>query len=435
MSTNLDGIRTRARKSRQEKFTSLYHHIYDEDNLRDCYKRMDGKKAKGIDGVSKIDYGKDLESNLGKLSKRLKQMSYRPQVKRRVYIQKAGSEKGRPLGISCFEDKIVEKAVKQVLEGIYEEMFEENSYGYRPGRSQHDCLRELGRIIKQERVGYVVEADIRGFFDQVNHDWMMKFLEHRIRDKRVLRLIHRMLKGGMLEDGLVKTSESGTPQGSILSPLLSNIYLHYALDAWFNRKMKPQFRGESYLLRFADDHLVCFQYKDDALKYLELLRERMGKFHLQLAEEKTQCIAFGRFAREDAYKQGAKPKEFTFLGFTHYCGRNRNGKFAVKRRTSKKKLQQSLTKFKLWAKMTRHKLTKGEMIRKAIIRLKGYLNYYAVTDNYEMCQLYNYKLKHILLKWLNRKSQRHAYTWPRYLEALKTCGWPKVEILINMYPS
>lgn len=225
MSTNLKRIGERARKEPKLKFTSLYHHVTDVDNLRACYEDLDGSKAVGVDGVTKEVYGRDLEENLRNLSSRLKSMGYRPQPKRRTYIPKLGSPKGRPLGISCFDDKLVELAVKRTLEPIYEEIFEENSHGYRPKRNQHGCLDELGRTIQQKRVSHVVEADITGFFNNVNHEWMIKFLEHRIGDPRIIRLIKRMLKGGIMEDGLVRASDQGTPQGSILSPLLSNIYL------------------------------------------------------------------------------------------------------------------------------------------------------------------------------------------------------------------
>jgi len=253
MSTDLTRIGERARKEPNLVFTSLYHHVTDLDNLRDCYEALDDDKAVGVDGVTKEQYGENLEDNLESLSDRLKRMGYRPQPSRRSYIPKPGSEKGRPLGISCFEDKIVELAVKRVLEPIYEEIFEDSSYGYRPERSQHMCLDKLGRTIQQKRVSYLVESDIRSFFDEVSHKWLIKLLEHRIGDPRILRLISRMLKGGIMEDGLVRASEKGTPQGSILSPLLSNIYLHYVLDLWFNHRVKKQCRGEAYYFRFADD--------------------------------------------------------------------------------------------------------------------------------------------------------------------------------------
>jgi group II intron reverse transcriptase/maturase len=284
-------------------FTSLYHHICDVDNLRACYEALDVYKATGVDGVTKEEYGKNLEENLRELSGKLKRMGYRPQAKRRSYVPKPGSEKGRPLGISCFEDKIVEEATKRTLEPIYEAVFEDSSYGYRPGRSQHQCLEALGRMIQQKKVNHLVEADIKAFFDKVNHEWMVKFLRHRIGDERVIRLIIRMLKSGIMEDGLVHASEEGTPQGSILSPLLSNIYLHYALDLWFSRQVSRQSRGEAYYFRFADDFLACFQHKGDAESFRKRLGDRLEGFGLKLAEEKTRCIEFGRFAREDAQKR------------------------------------------------------------------------------------------------------------------------------------
>ena len=318
MGTDLTRIGEKARKEPDLVFTSLYHHISDVDNLRACYDSLEAKKATGVDGVTKEEYGRDLEDNLQELSTRLKRMGYCPAPSRRSYIPKAGSEKGRPLGISCFEDKIVEAAIKRTLEPIFEAAFEDSSYGYRPGRNQHKCLDALGRMIQQRRINYVVEADVRSFFDTVNHEWLVKFLRHRIGDERVIRLIIRMLKSGIMEDGLVKASDQGTPQGSILSPLLSNIYLHYVLDLWFSRRVSRQSRGEAYYFRFADDFLACFQYKEDAESFQRRLADRLEGFGLQLAEEKTHCIEFGRFAREDAHKRGKKPNEFTFLGVTHY---------------------------------------------------------------------------------------------------------------------
>jgi group II intron reverse transcriptase/maturase len=402
--------------------------------LRACYDTLEADKATGVDGVTKEEYGKDLEENLRDLSERLKRMGYRPEPKRRSYIPKAGSEKGRPLGISCLEDKIVEEATKRTLEPIYEAVFEDSSHGYRPRRNQHKCLDALGRTIQQKKISYVVEADIRRFFDKVNQEWMIKFLRHRIGDERVIRLIIRMLKSGIMEDGIVQATEEGTPQGSILSPLLSNIYLHYVLDLWFSRRVSRQSRGEAYYFRFADDFVACFQYKDDAESFRQRLKGRLEGFGLELAEEKTRCIEFGRFARENAHQRGEKPEEFTFLGFTHYCGKTKEGYFKVKRRTSRKKLGQSLGKFTEWARKARNVLRKGEMLRQARTRVLGHLSYYAITDNLERCSYYVYRATRILLKWLNRKSQRKAYNWESFNQALAWVDWPGARLRKDLNP-
>lgn len=307
MSTDLTRIGDKAQQYPKLVFTSLYHHVTDIDNLRECYKLLNGNKATGIDHVSKVEYGKNLESNLRELSSRLKRMGYRPQPKKRVYIPKPGSEKGRPLGISSFEDKIVESSVKRAIEPLFEPLFEDYSYGYRPRRNPHQCIDALGRTIQQQKVNYVVEADIRGFFDNVNHEWLMKFLKQRIGDSRVLRLIIRMLRAGIMEYGQRLQGRVGTPQGSILSPLLSNIYLHYVLDLWFQKRIQRRCRGRAFLFRFADDFLACFQYQEDAESFHANLNDRLGGFNLELAEEKTRRIPFGRYARENAYRNGSKP--------------------------------------------------------------------------------------------------------------------------------
>jgi group II intron reverse transcriptase/maturase len=296
------------------------------------------------------------------------------------------------------------------------------------------CLDKLGRTIQQKRVGYLVESDIRSFFDEVSHKWLIKFLEHRIGDPRILRLVRRMLKGGIMEDGLVRASEKGTPQGSILSPLLSNIYLHYVLDLWFSHRVKKQCRGEAYYFRFADDFLACFQYKADAEDFENRLSDRLEGFGLEVAKEKTRCIEFGRFARANAQRRGQKPEEFTFLGFTHYCGKTKKGYFKVKRRTSRKKFAQSLREFMEWARKSRNVLRKGEMLRKAKIRVGGHLSYYAITDNSAKCSSYHHYATRILFKWINRKSQRSAYAWEGYRQALKWVGWPQPNIRKDLNP-
>ena len=435
MATKVTWIGEKAREDNECKFNALYHHVYDEDNLVECYRKLKLKSATGIDNMTKREYGEGLDNRICELSEKLRRMGYRPQPARRTYIPKPGSDKERPLGIPCFEDKLVQRSMKGTMEQIYEADFLECSYGYRPGVSQHDALRDLGMTIQQKKVSYVVEADIKGFFDHVNHEWLIKFLEHRIEDQRILRLVKRFLKAGILEDGLFASTETGTPQGGVLSPLLANVYLHYALDLWFEKVVKKHSKGEAYLFRYADDFVACFQYKSDAENYLTNLERRMNKFNLELEKSKTKMLEFGRFAEQNAKRNGGeKPSTFDFLGFTHYCGKTKYGVFKVKRKTSKKKFRAKLREINNWLRKERSHLTKGELFRKTILKMKGHLNYYGITDNIYSCSSFGYHLRNILLKWLNRQSQRRSYTWEQYHKALEWWGWPKVRIIHKMCP-
>lgn len=434
MASDLTRIRHKAVSEPKLCFTSLYHHVTDLEKLRTCFNAIDPGAAPGVDGVTKEKYGEQVESNLQDLAERLGRMGYRPQPVRRVYIPKTGSQKKRPLGMPTVEDKVVQMAVTRVLNEIYEADFVKCSYGYRPGLGCHDALGALGRTIQRQKVSWIVEADIRGFFDHVNHEWLLKFLELRIGDQRILRLIWRMLKGGVMEDGLVQVSEEGTPQGAILSPLLSNVYLHYVLDLWFEQRFRGQCQGEAYLFRYADDFVACFQYREDAERFLHELKARLEKFHLEVEPSKTRLLQFGRFARENAERKGQEPEEFDFLGFTHSCGRTRAGSFKVHRRTSIKKFRSKLKDLNRWIKVRRRQTTAGPILREAKQRMQGHLNYYAITDNSRRCDSFRRQFQRLLFKWLNRRSQRRSYTWEQFRSVLAWVGWPSVKIHRHLDP-
>ncbi|GAF24855.1 retron-type reverse transcriptase [Moorella thermoacetica Y72] len=319
MTTKLARIAEVSRTRPKERFTSLMHLIA-ADMLRICHVELKANRATGVDGITKEQYGDNLEANIQSLLERLKRKSYRPQPVRRVYIPKPGSDKKRPLGIPAYEDKIVQLAASKILNAIYEAEFSDMSFGFRPQRGCHDALKLLNYLIVARKVNYIVDADIKGFFDHVNHDWLMRFLEHRIADPNFLRLIRRFLKAGIMENGELRDATEGTPQGGIVSPILANIYLHYVLDLWFEKAVRKHCRGEAYMVRYADDFICCFQYKHEAEAFYQALRARLAKFSLSVAEEKTKIIPFGRFATQWCKRMGQnKTDTFDFLDFTHYC--------------------------------------------------------------------------------------------------------------------
>lgn len=432
MGTKLTRIAEIAKSNPEEKFTSLYHHI-NEELLRKCHREIPSNKAVGIDGVTKAEYETNLEENLRELVVRLKQKSYKPQSVRRAYIPKGDGKSMRPLGILAYEDKLVQLALTKVLEAIFEQDFLPLSYGFRPGRSCHQALKELNRIIENGKISYVVDADIRGFFDHVDHTWLMKCLEQRIADPNIKRLIVRFLKSGVMENGKWEPSEEGTPQGGNISPLLANIYLHYVLDLWFERVVKKSVKGEAKMIRYADDFVCCFQYKEDAERFYRVLQQRLAKFGLEIAVEKSKVIAFGRFAEEDCKKKGGtKPGTFDFLGFTHYCGKSREGKFRVKRKTSRKKFKAKVQAFKLWIRKARHRDIR-DIWKTVHLKLKGHYRYYGVTDNGKMLNNYKREITALLFKWLNRRSQRRSFNYEEFERYL---GWnplPEPKIYVNIY--
>ena len=430
--TKLHRIAEKARNEPGFKFTSLYH-LLDEELLRECFKRLRKDAAAGIDEMTKELYAANLEANLLNLIDRLHRMAYIPQPVRRKYIPKPGSTKQRPLGIPCFEDKLVQAGLVRILQAVYEEDFIEDSYGFRPARSCHKALIALSDTVEDNPVNYIVEADIKGFFDNVNQEWLLKFLAHRIEDKRIQRMVKRFLKAGVAEDGSVTVSDEGTPQGGVISPLLANIYLHYVLDLWFEKVFRKSCTGYARLIRYADDFVVCFQYKAEAEKFRNALGERLDKFGLEVEPTKTRVLEFGRFAVEHAAKRGTKPETFDFLGLTHYCGRSRNGKrFRMKRVTARKKFAAKLKAFKEWLKKARTMKTK-DLWEIAKAKMRGHYNYYGVTDNLRGIERFGHEVKMLLFKWLNRRGKRHCLNWERFDVMLKRFPLPIPRIKVRMF--
>lgn len=432
MLTKLTKIAEVARTRPTEKFTSLAH-LINEELLEICHSEAKGQKATGVDSVTKEEYGRNVEANLKDLVARLKRHGYHPQPVRRVYIPKPGSKAKRPLGIPAYEDKLVQAALSKLLNAIYEADFLDCSYGFRPNRGTHDALKAINRIIEKGRVNYIVDVDIKGFFDHVDHQWLLKFVQHRIGDPNIYRLIYRFLRAGVMEEGKRYTTAEGTPQGGVVSPILANLYLHYVVDLWFEKVVRKSLQGEAYMVRYADDLVFCFQYENEAQNFYQALIERLAKFNLEIADDKTKIIPFGRFAEElSQKKEKGKPETFDFLGFTHYCGKSKEGKFRVKRKTSKKKYRGSLLKFKKWVKESRN-MPMHDLWDKAKEKLRGYYQYYGITDNSKMISNYQYEAKRILFKWLNRRSQRKSFDWDKFKLFLNKYPLPKPKIYVNIY--
>lgn len=405
--------------ARQYKRVDTVMYALNKENLKQSAMKIAGNKAVGIDNVTKKEYVENLDKNIDDLIVRMKRMAYKPKAVRRVYIPKPGSDKKRPLGIPAYEDKIVQDVVTQILNAIYEPMFKEYSFGFRPGRNCHQAIAYLNKILHKENVNYVVDLDIHGYFDNINHEWLIKFLEYRIADKVYIKYIRRFLKSGILEQGKLLKSEKGTPQGGIISPVLGNIYLHFVLDDWFEKVVEKETRGYAGMVRYADDSVACFEYKEEAEKYLRSVKKRLAKFGLEVSEEKTKILEFGKNAQRNRKRRGEKKAEtFDFLGFTHYCSTSLNGKYRVKRKTSKKKFRAKIQEMKKWLKERMHSKV-SETIKLLNIKLKGHYRYYGVTDNTKSIRSFYEITAKMLYKVLNRRSQKNKYSYKKYYDKVQ----------------
>ena len=429
--TKLDLISLRAKREPEYRFTCVAH-LLNEGFLERCYRGLGRNKAPGVDGVSWEEYGKDLEGNLKGLVTRLKAKQYRPLPARRVYIPK-DEHSTRPLGIPVQEDKVVGKGVSRILEVIYEQDFLECSHGFRPNRGCHTALKAVDKILLNKPINHVIEADIKGFFDNVSHQWMMEFLGRRINDPSFLRIVARFLIAGYKDTGLLVESVRGVPQGGTLSPILANIFLHYVLDEWIEKEIKPQVTGECHLVRYADDFVILVQFKDEAHRLVELLRKRFAQYDLQLHPEKTRVMSFGKYEGVNAQKQARKANTFDFLGLTHYCTKSRHGGFLVGRRTSAKKFRKKVKELILWFKGQRNVLRLGELWKMLAAKLRGHYQYYGISGNYRSIYRYYCCAKRIAFKWLNRRSQRKSFDWECFTKYLEKYPLPKPYIAHRLY--
>jgi RNA-directed DNA polymerase len=431
VSQALERIRRVAKERKKEKFTSLLHHI-SIDLLDEAFSELKQDAAPGIDGLTWRDYELNLERNLEDLHARVHRGAYRALPSRRTYIPRPDGRQ-RPLAIAALEDKIVQRATAAVLNAIYEEDFLGFSYGFRPGRSTHDALDALDVGINSTKVNWILDADIRSFFDEINQEWLVRFLEHRIGDRRIIRLIQKWLKVGVLEDGIVTVSGRGTGQGSVISPLLANIYLHYVLDLWVERWRRREATSDMIIVRYADDFIVGFQHKVDAQRFLDEMRKRLREFALSLHPEKTRLIEFGRFAARDRKERGlGKPETFNFLGFTIICGKSRAGKFQLKRKTRRDRMRAKLRMVK--EEMRRHMHqpipAQGNWLRKVV---KGYFNYHAVPTNFRALAAFRAAIAQRWLRILTRRSDTANLNWTRMNKLID--DWLPQPRILHPWPS
>ena len=425
MQTKLNLITNLARKDRKLKFNNLIH-LINGNNLKQCFRELKKNKAIGLDGVTVEEYGMELDKNVLLLLERMKQWKYRPQPVRRVYIEKSNG-KLRPLGIPSVEDKMVQMCIKKILGAIFEVDFLDTSYGFRAGRSCHQALNRVDKIIMQKPVNYVIDADIKGFFDNVDHKLMRSCLEQRISDKFFLRLMVRMLKNGVFEEGRFMEPEKGTPQGAVLSPVLSNIYLHYAVDIWLNRDIKRVANGYVETVRYCDDFVIMVEKEEDSKWIMEKLSERLSRCNLELSAEKSKIVGFGKNSGN------GRDRTFDFLGLTHFNDKTRKGYYKVGRKTARKKLNKSLKELNIWLKSIRNMVKVEEWWKVLVSKMRGHFQYYGVSGNMSSLKRFYFVAINLAKKWLNRRSQKKRFNWDRFILYLSRHPLPKPRIYHDLY--
>jgi RNA-directed DNA polymerase len=431
VSQALERIRQAARQGKKERFTALLHHV-SVDLLRQAFFEIKKDAAPGVDGLTRQDYEADLERRLEDLHARVHRGAYRALPSRRVYIPKPDGRQ-RPLAVAALEDKIVQRATAAVLNAIYEEDFLGFSYGFRPGRGPHDALDALVVGIDRKRVNWILDADIRSFFDTISQEWLVRFLEHRIGDRRIIRLIQKWLKVGVLEDGVVTASDTGTGQGSVISPLLANVYMFYVFDLWAERWRRRDATGDMIIVRYADDFIVGFEHEADARRFLEEMRERLGEFALTLHPEKTRLIEFGRYAADSRKRRGLrKPETFNFLGFTFICGKSRRGGFLVKRKTRRDRMRAKLQAVKQELRQRMHQPIpqQGKWLKQVVA---GYFRYHAVPTNSRALATFRDEVAKRWWRLLGRRSQRGNFTWARFTKLVD--DWLPQPCILHPWPN
>jgi RNA-directed DNA polymerase len=431
--TKLAFITKRSIHKPQEKITSLAY-LLNEEYLAECYKELKKGKAAGMDNRKLESYSEEeIKQEITETIQKMKAKKYQPKPVKRIFIEKSNG-KLRPLGIPTVIDKIVQQGIKKILEAIYEPHFLNSSYGFRPNRNCHQALKAVHKMVMTKPINWIIDIDIKGFFDNVNHEWMIECLNQKIADTNFRSIIIKFLKAGIIQEGKYYDTERGTPQGGILSPILANIYLHYVLDLWFEYKLKRKIKGYVEIIRYADDFIIGAQTKSEAMQILKEIKERLNKFQLDISTEKTKVIEFGRYAEENSINRGKrKPDTFDFLGFTHYCSKSRKGNFLLKVKTDKKRIKQKTREMSQWLKTIRNKIKIKNIWKTLSAKLRGHYNYYGISSNTRSIQAYYYQTTKLTFKWLNRRSQKQSFNWQQFAKYLKLYPLPKPSLAYNMY--